>query len=73
VWQPESCPRAGAWIGESTQNSPIAQIVLQDCTVNASSNIRLMKSDECDGDSILVDGQERSMMTLISASTESFQ
>lgn len=63
-------PRAGAWIGESTQNSSIAQIVLQDCTVNASSNIRLMKSDECDSDSILVDGQERSMMTLISASTE---
>jgi hypothetical protein len=62
--------------GENTiifysQNSPIAQVVLQDCTVNLSSNIRLTKSYICDGDSLIVDGQECSIMTLTSASSGS--
>lgn len=54
------------------QNAPIARVVLQDCSVNASSNIRLLKSYLCDSDSILVDGQECSIMTLTSASSGSF-
>ena len=45
------------------QNSPIAQIDLQDCTVSASSNIRLLKSYMCDSDRIVVDGQECGIMT----------
>ena len=54
------------------QNTPLARVVLQDCSVNASSNIRLMKSYLCDSDTILVDGQECSIMTLTSASSSSF-
>jgi hypothetical protein len=46
------------------QNSPIAQIDLQDCAVSASSNIRFLKSYMCDSDSIVVDGQECAIMTL---------
>jgi hypothetical protein len=46
------------------QNSPIAQIDLQDCTVSASSNVRLLKSYMCDSDRIVVDGQECGIMTL---------
>jgi hypothetical protein len=45
-------------------NRPLAQIVLQDCTVNASSNIRLLKSYVCDSDRVVVDGQECAIMTL---------
>ncbi len=55
--------------GENTiifyvQNSPIAQIDLQDCTVTPSSNIRLLKTYMCDSDRIVVDGQECGIMTL---------
>ena len=46
------------------QNTPVAQIVLQDCTVTGSSTIRLLKSYVCDSDSIVVDGQECVIMTL---------
>ena len=45
-------------------NSLLAQIVLQDCSVNASSNIRLLKNYVCDSDSVVVDGQECAIMTL---------
>ena len=45
-------------------NQPLAQIVLQDCTVNASSNIRLLKNYVCDSDRVVVDGQECAIMTL---------
>jgi hypothetical protein len=54
------------------QNVPIARVVLQDCTVNASSNIRLLKNYMCDSDSILIDGQECSIMQVTSASSSSF-
>lgn len=54
------------------QNSPAAKIVLQDCTVNSSSNIRFLKTYICDSDSLLVDGEECSIMSLTSASSESF-
>jgi len=50
------------------QNTPVAKIVLEDCTVNASSNIRLLKSYVCDEDKIMVDGEECVIMTLTSAS-----
>ena len=54
------------------QNTPIAKIVLQDCTVNSSSNIRLTKSYMCDEDSLIIDGQECAIMSLTSASSGSF-
>ena len=39
-----------------SQNLPYAQVNLQDCTVDSSSNIRLTKSYVCDSDSIMVNG-----------------
>ena len=50
------------------QNTPVAKIVLQDCTVNSSSDIRLTKSYMCDEDSLIIDGKECAIMTLTSAS-----
>jgi hypothetical protein len=50
-------------------NTPIAKIVLQDCTVNSSSNIRLTKSYRCDEDRLVIDGDECAIMTLTSASS----
>ena len=54
------------------QNVPIARVVLQDCTVNASSNIRLLKNYMCDSDTLLIDGQECSLLSVTSASSSSF-
>ncbi len=53
-------------------NKPVAKIVLQDCTVNSSSNIRLPKSYMCDEDSLIIDGEECAIMSLTSASSGSF-
>ena len=50
------------------QNQPVAKIVLQDCTVNSSSNIRFLKTYMCDSDSLLIDGEECAIMSLTSAS-----
>ena len=55
-----------------SQNRPVAKIVLQDCTVNSSSNIRLTKSYMCDEDRLIIDGQECAIMSLTSASSGSF-
>jgi len=55
------------------QNAPLAKVVLQDCTVTASSNIRLLKDYVCEDDSLLVDGQECSIMTINLASTGSLR
>ena len=52
-------------------NSPLAKIVLDDCTVTRSSNIRLLKTYVCEEDSLLVDGEECSIMTIKLASTGS--
>ena len=45
-------------------NLPFATVNLQDCTVDSSSNIRVMKSYVCDSDSIMVNGHECAIMTL---------
>jgi len=47
-----------------TGNLPFAQVDLQGCTVDSSSNIRLTKSYVCDSDSIMVNGQECAIMSL---------
>jgi hypothetical protein len=52
-------------------NRPVAKIVLQDCTVNSSSNIRFLKTYMCDSDSLLIDGEECSIMSVNSASSGS--
>ena len=50
-------------------NTPVAKIVLQDCTVNSSSAIRLTKTYMCDEDSLIIDGQECALISLTSSST----
>ena len=52
-------------------NTPVAKIVLEDCTVNSSSNIRLSKTYMCEEDSLLIDGEECAIMSLTSASSGS--
>ncbi|HVP79011.1 MAG TPA: hypothetical protein VMV04_14080 [Thermodesulfobacteriota bacterium] len=54
-----------------SQNTPVAKIVLQDCTVNSSSNIRLLKTYMCEEDSLLIDGEECAILSLTSASSGS--
>lgn len=53
-----------------SQNSPIAQVKLQQCTVDSSSDIRLMKSYVCDGDRVIVNGQECAIMSLTLSSAQ---
>jgi len=55
------------------QSNPVAKVVLQDCTLSASSDIRLLKSYVCDSDSLLVDGQECAIMNVTLGSTGSLQ
>ena len=55
------------------RNTPLARIVLQDCTMTRSSNVRLLKSYVCDSDSLLVDGQECAIMSVTLGSTGSLQ
>ncbi len=55
-----------------SQNRPVAKIVLQDCSINSSSNIRFLKNYVCDGDSLLIDGEKCEIMSLTSASSGSF-
>jgi hypothetical protein len=54
------------------QNRPVAKIVLEDCTVNQSSNIRLPKSYVCEEDGLIVDGEKCSIVSIKSASSGSF-
>ena len=55
-----------------SRNKPVAKIVLQGCTVNSSSNIRFLKDYICDGDSLLIEGDECAIMSLTAASSGSF-
>ena len=46
------------------RHNPLAQVDLRSCMVNPSSRIRLLTNYVCDGDTIVVDGQECTIMTL---------
>ena len=54
-----------------SRNNPVAKIVLQDCTVNSSSDILPTKSYMCDEDNLIIDGQECAIISLTSASSGS--
>ena len=45
-------------------NEPLASVNLQTCTVDSSTEIRVLKKYLCDSDSIIVNGQECAIMTL---------
>ena len=45
-------------------NVPLGRVELQVCTVDSSSDIRLLKDPVCDNDEILVDGERCTIMSL---------
>ena len=45
-------------------NVPLATVELQDCTADSSSNIGLVKSFVCEGDDILVDGENCTLLSV---------
>jgi len=47
-----------------SQNKPVAKIVLRDCSVPSSPNIRFLKTYMCDEDSLIIDGQECAIMSV---------
>ncbi len=57
---------------DTLRTAPIAQVTLQTCRVDASSDIRLTKKYLCDADKLIVDNRPCNIMTIISASSGSF-
>ena len=57
---------------DSLRTTPVAQVTLQTCRVNESSNIRLSKKYLCDTDKIIVDNRPCNIMTITSTSSGSF-
>ncbi len=53
-----------------SRNTPLATIVLDDCTLNSNADIRLLKNYICDGDKILVDGQACTIISVSLAASE---
>ena len=45
-------------------NIPLGKVELQACSVDSSSEIRLIKSSVCDNDEILVDGERCTIMSV---------
>jgi len=45
-------------------NIPLGKVELQACSVDPSSNNRLIKSSVCDNDEILVDGERCTIMSV---------
>ncbi len=45
-------------------SSPVARFDVQNCSVLPTSTIRLIKSDVCDGDEIMIDGSKCTMMEI---------
>ena len=43
---------------------PVARFDVRDCSVLSTSTIRLIKSDVCDGDEIMIDGSKCTMMEI---------
>jgi hypothetical protein len=54
------------------RTTPIAQVTLQTCRVDQSSDIRLSKKYLCDTDKIIVDNRPCNIMTITSTSSGSF-
>ncbi len=51
---------------------PIGRVEVPYCTVNPSSNVRLLESYVCDGDKILIDGLQCTIMSVYPGSTGIF-
>jgi hypothetical protein len=57
---------------DTLRSAPIAQVTLQTCKVDESSDIRLTKKYLCDSDKLIVDSRPCNIMTITSASSGSF-
>ena len=57
---------------DTLRSAPIAQVTLQTCRVDESSDIRLTKKYLCDSDKLIVDSRPCNIMTITSASSGSF-
>ncbi len=57
---------------DTLRQAPIAQVTLQTCRVDASSDIRLTKKYLCDADKLIVDNRPCNIMTITSAASGSF-
>jgi hypothetical protein len=55
-----------------SQVKPLAKITLKDCSVLSSSNIRFLETYMCDGEKLIIDGEECYITRLESASGASF-
>jgi len=60
-----------SWVLEDTHTivfymgvRPMARLEIPNCSIHPSSNIRLIKSYVCDTDSIMIDGEQCSIITL---------
>ncbi len=63
--------RSTSWSVEGNQkiifyrgSIPFASVVLQDCLVKPTSDVRLTKPYMCESDKIIVDGEECSLVSL---------
>lgn len=45
-------------------STPVARFDVQNCTILPSSKIEIVKSDVCDGDVIMIDGNRCTMMEI---------
>ncbi len=61
--------RGGHTIIFYDEKRPLASVDVWACTVNPSSNVRLLQDYVCDADKIVIDGEECNIMTVYSAST----
>lgn len=55
------------------RTAPIAQVTLQTCRVDQSSDIRLSRKYLCESDKIIVDNRPCNIMTITSPSSGSFR
>ena len=51
---------------------PIGRVEVPYCAPSPSSNVQLMKTYMCDGDNIMIDGSQCTIMSVSSGSTGSF-
>jgi len=51
---------------------PIGRVEVPYCALSPSSNVQLMKTYMCDGDNIMIDGSQCTIMSVSSGSTGSF-
>ena len=57
----------GSTVTLYTGSNPVARFDVQDCDVQPQSTIRLIKTQVCDGDEIIIDGSRCTIMNVQSS------